>query len=123
MSYEVFYDQERQVVRTRFEGALSTFEMAKAIRRACEIAREYNCKRYHADVRQGVAEEPVGRFFTLMEGLEELGFDRKDRIAIVYGRDAEKHEFSLMVAHNRGWHNMRFFGGEAEAEIWILEED
>ena len=123
MSHEVRYDQGKHIVRVKIMGALSESETTAAARRDSEVARQHNCKRHLVDLRMGVATESLGRVFMLMTGLEEFGFDRKDRTAMVYGRDAEVHEFAQMVARNRGWHNLRYFRSLEEAETWLLEEE
>ncbi len=123
MTHKVFYDQEKHVVRVKGEGPMTTSELAEAVRCAIEIGQKHNCRRYIGDWREGVATEPIGRTFLFMDGMEALGLDRGHRIAQVYGRDAEIHEFAKMVAHNRGWHNLRYFQSLEEAEAWLHEEE
>ena len=121
MGYEVFYDQEKHIVRVRCEG-LMTPGLSDAVRQAIEIGRQNRCKRYIGDWREGVMTESIGRTFVFLDGMEALGLDRGDRIAQVYGRDAEVHEFGKMVAHNRGWHNLGYFQSLEEAEAWLLQD-
>ena len=123
MSYEIFYDQEKHIVRVRSDGPMTTLNLAEAVRKAIEIGQQHNCKRYLGDWREAATTEPIGRTFLFMDGLEDLGLDRGDRIAVVYERDPEVHEFAKMVAHNRGWHNLRYFQSLEKAEAWLHEEE
>ena len=122
MSYKVFYDHEKHIVYNILKGRQSTPETVEAAQLAIKIAREHDCKRHLCDVREGMTRESLGRLFMFMDGLEALGLDRGDRIAIVYGQDAEKHEFAQVVARNRGWHNLRYLQSLEEAETWLLED-
>jgi len=123
MGYQVYYDQEKGIVRADIEGDLVASITGAAALQGRELALTHGCQRYIVDMRQTIVRDSTTTTYMFMEGLEALGFDRTDRIAILYKNDEEKHRFAEMVAHNRGWRNIRYFPGLEEAEEWILKKE
>ena len=121
MSYKVFYDENSQIVHAVISGELIASVTSAAAIEGLKLSREKDCYRFLVDMRETIAKDSTIETYMFMEGLAQIGFERTDIIAILYLKDDEKHKFAEIVAHNRGWRNIRYFCEISEAEKWLTQ--
>jgi hypothetical protein len=102
---------EMSIVRLRFFGTQKAEALA--------LGRLNGCTRFVVDYRSCRATDTTAETYFHIANLEELGVTRSDRVAVVYGRDVDRHVFAELVAQNRGWANMRYFTSMPTAEEWL----
>lgn len=117
----VEYDSALCIVRCKLTGPIAAAYVGRMAQDGLHMAREHGCPRFIVDYRDGKVVDTTLDTFEFMAHLEHMGFTSSDRIALVYAQDGEAHRFAELVAHNRGWINIRYFEDYEAAEAWILQ--
>ena len=120
MEWDIFYDEPNALIKVTVEGKIHAQRTAEMAIQGIKLAREKNCEKFLIDYRLADVEDSVLDTYTFMENLENLGITHKDKIAIVYSKDKEKHYFAETVAVNRGWANIHYFFDIDSATNWLL---
>jgi len=110
---------EVSIVRLRFFGTQTVDTIRPAAAEALALGRLNGCTRFVVDYRPCRATDTTAETYFHIANLEDLGVTRSDRVAVVYGRDVDRHVFAELVAQNRGWANMRYFTSMPTAEEWL----
>ena len=121
MQYTVDFDESAWLVRCKVAGAIQVDRVAAMVADGLVVARMHACRCALIDCREATARDSTTETFEIMSGLDRLGLERSDPIAVVYPKGAWSPRFAETVARNRGWRSIRFFTDLSAAEDWLQE--
>jgi hypothetical protein len=119
MKWDIFFDESNTLVKVIVEGKIQAQSTAEMAIEGIKLARENNCSKFLIDYTLAQVEDSIIDTHNFMANLEKLGITLKDKIAIVYSKDKEKHYFAETVAANRGWTNIKYFFEIDAATNWL----
>ncbi|RMG64145.1 MAG: STAS/SEC14 domain-containing protein [Bacteroidetes bacterium] len=121
MPYSIRYDSVTNIIWSAIEGTSDLKEARTLSLQTRKLADQYQYNHFLVDLRQATFRTSLSAGFTYTVNLAKRGYERTDRMAIVYAPE-EAARFHLMetAAQNRGW-SYRAFEDLAEALAWLQE--
>ena len=114
MSYNVFYDSERDCVFVSIEG---DFDIEQAKELAQEVVKQtstHNCRRLINDLRKANSKFSTIEIYDLPTYLSEAGLDRLCKRALLVSKDFDDYKFFENVSSNQG-HLVEVFADSDES--------
>ena len=122
MEYTVEYLEDKKIVQVKIKGRVN-FQIAQQYSiEARKLAHEYDCKKYLINHSKTLLEANIYKIHTDGDALENFGFKRTDKIAIVISRDRDDLRFSEATDANVKWSNFKYFDTAKEAVRWLAED-
>lgn len=119
MNWEISFDDTKNMILIKIDGEIRAVEVAKMAFQGLAIARQKDCHKCLIDTQQSLVKDSTTESFAFMSNLPRLGLKQVDRIAVVYSQSESQHSFGELVAHNRGWENIRYFREMDKALEWL----
>lgn len=123
MGYTLDYQSDKEIVKVTVVGKLS-FSIARQYSiEAGKLASSNKCNKFLIDHTKTILQDGIYKIHTDGEELEEFGFKKTDRIAIVISRDKDDLHFIEKDYLQLGWNNLKYFNSVEEAVNWLVEEE
>ena len=117
----IAYEPMVSLVRLTIIGSVDPGRLWEICGKGIEEGRNKGCHCFLVDHREAPFVNSMAGTYDFMSSLNELGLTRKDKIAVIYKTDTEKHRFAENVAQNRGWYNLHYFSTLKEGEGWLMK--
>ena len=123
MSYTINYLKDKKIVQVEIQGKVN-FRIAKQYSiEAIKIAHEYNCKKFLIDHTKTLPEAGIYKIHTDGDALEQFGFLRGDKIAVVISSDKNDSHFPETTDSNVKWSNFKYFYTVEKAVNWLIADE
>lgn len=122
MGYTVKYQSEKDIIIITIEGKLNFRMVQKYSNEAEKLALNYKCNKFLIDHTKTMLQEGIYKIHTDGEELEQFGFKKTNRIAIIISRDKDDKHFFEKSYLQLGWSNLQYFDKVDDATRWLSEE-
>ncbi len=122
MAYIVELLPDQKVVSITAEGKLNFSMVKQFTSEAIKLSHTYKCNNFLIDHTKTTLQEGIYKLHTDGEELEEFGFHKTDRIAIVISRKKDDKHFIEKAYLELGWSNLKYFDTVKEAIKWLVED-
>jgi hypothetical protein len=123
MGYTLSYQSNKKIILITVEGKLS-FSIAKQYSiEAGKLAHTSKCNKFLIDHSKTTLQDGIYKIHTDGEELEQFGFKKTDRIAIVISRDKDDRHFLEKAYLQLGWNKLQYFDTVEDAVAWLVQEE
>jgi len=123
MGYETEYQSEKGIVYIKINGKLNFDIVRKYSTESTKLARRNKCDKFlieHTGVDQ---KSKTYHIHADRSELEQFGFTKNDRIAIVISLTKEDFLAKETADYDSGWSNVKYFKTTKEATNWLIEDE
>ncbi|MHC4243534.1 MAG: hypothetical protein ACYS3N_16910 [Planctomycetota bacterium] len=117
MSYNVYYDSERDCVFASMEGDIDIKQAKEFAHEATKLISAHNCRRLLNDLRKANMKLSTIEIYDLPTYISDAGLDRLCKRALVVSQDFEDYKFFENVSSNHG-HLVEVFADSDEFSIF-----
>ncbi len=121
MAYLVKFLPDEKIVSITIEGKLNFNMVKQYTTEAIKLSHTYKCYNFLIDHTKTILQEGIYKLHTDGEELEEFGFKKTDKIAIVISREKDNKHFSEKAYLELGWINLKYFDAVNDAMEWLVE--
>ncbi|MHC4532978.1 MAG: hypothetical protein ACYS6K_03410 [Planctomycetota bacterium] len=117
MSFNVYYDSERNCVFVSIEGDFDMEQAKELAQEAVKQATAHNCKRLLNDLRKANVKLSTIEIYDLPAYISDAGLDRLCKRALIVSQDFDDYKFFENVSSNQG-HLVEVFADSDEFSIF-----
>jgi len=121
MAYLVKFLSDQKVISITVEGKLNFGMVKQFTTEAIKLSHTYKCNNFLIDHTKTTLQEGIYKLHTDGEELEQFGFQKTDRIAIVISRKKDDKHFSEKTYLELGWNKLQYFDEVKDALEWLVE--
>ena len=124
MPYAIKFIENNRIIQIKNNGELSYEELLTQTREVIKIQQEKSTSLILTEFVSVKLDVNIADIFQFPEVYEQLGMQRKNKIAVVVSDveiKTDELQFYETICLNRGW-NIKIFLKEKEAIKWLLSE-
>jgi hypothetical protein len=122
MRYEIKYNIDLAIIETKIEGMKNSQILVQVIESAIKASAEHGTNKFLFDTRLAVGNFRLPNLRRIVNRLDEIGFKKHDRIAILTDFTSIEGDTAILLANHNGWKNLGSFTYKDEAIDWLLQK-